>query len=446
MHIEKGRVTRRTLGLWTLTALVAGNMIGSGIFLLPSSLAAFGTIGIAAWIITAFGTIVLALVFARLSRLMPRTGGPYVYCHETYGEFIGFQVAYNYWIALWVGNAAIAVTFVGYLSVFFPQISASHSLAFCLTVGAVWFITLINIVGIKRAGQVQLVTTILKLIPLILIAAFGLFYVKAEHLAQFNVSGKPMFTALTAAATLTMWSFIGFESATVPADDVINPLKNIPRATIIGTLIAAVVYIFTTTCVMGVVPIEQLATSTSPFAAAAMLMFGTWAKWLVAGAGAVACFGTLNGWILMQGQIPLAAAKDGLFPAIFAKLTPMGTPAVGLIFSSILITILLTLQYGANMVELFTRIILLATLASLIPYIFTSVAEILLYYQRPELFNGKRLSTMLVLASLAFIYAFWAIWGSGEQTITYGMMLFLSGIPFYILLKGRRASAGLREV
>lgn len=440
MHIENGRVVRRTLGLWTLTALVAGNMIGSGIFLLPSSLAAFGTIGIVSWIITAIGTVMLALVFARLSRLLPRTGGPYVFCHETYGEFIGFQVAYNYWIALWVGNAAIAVTFVGYLAAFFPQIMNSNGLAFGLTVGTVWLITLINIIGIKRAGQVQVLTTILKLIPLILIAIFGLFYVKADNLTQFNVSGKPLFSALTAAATLTMWSFIGFESATVPADDVIEPQKNIPRATIIGTLIAAVVYIFTTTCVMGVVPIAELAKSTSPFAAAAMQMFGSWAKWLVAGAGAIACFGTLNGWVLMQGQIPLAAAKDNLFPPVFAKLTKTGTPAFGLIFSSILITLLLVMQYGANMVTLFTRIILLATLASLIPYIFTSVAEILLYYQRPELFSGKRLRSMLVLASLAFIYAFWAIWGSGEQTITYGLMLFLSGIPFYILLKGRQST------
>lgn len=440
MHIENGRVVRRTLGLWTLTALVAGNMIGSGIFLLPSSLAAFGTIGIVSWIITAIGTVMLALVFARLSRLLPRTGGPYVFCHETYGEFIGFQVAYNYWIALWVGNAAIAVTFVGYLAAFFPQIMSSNGLAFGLTVGVVWLITLINIIGIKRAGQVQVLTTILKLIPLILIGIFGLFYVKADNLAQFNVSGQPLFSALTAAATLTMWSFIGFESATVPADDVIEPQKNIPRATIIGTLIAAVVYIFTTTCVMGVVPIAELAKSTSPFAAAAMQMFGSWAKWLVAGAGAIACFGTLNGWVLMQGQIPLAAAKDNLFPPIFGKLTRTGTPVFGLIFSSILITLLLVMQYGANMVTLFTRIILLATLASLIPYIFTSVAEILLYYQRPELFSGKRLRSMLVLASLAFIYAFWAIWGSGEQTITYGLMLFLSGIPFYILLKGRQST------
>ncbi len=431
-------VVPRNLGLWTLTALVAGNMIGSGIFMLPSALATLGTIGIVAWILTALGTITLALVFGRLSRLMPRTGGPYVYCHAAYGDFVGFQVAYFYWIALWGGNAAIAVTFVGYLSAFFPEISSSSSLSFELTVGSVWLITLINIIGIKRAGQLQVVTTVLKLIPLILIAAFGLFYVKAENLAQFNVSGQPMFSALTAAATLTMWSFIGFESATVPADNVVNPQRNIPRATIIGTLIAAVVYIFTTTCVMGVVPLDQLAKSSSPFAAAAMLMFGPWAQWLVAGAGAIACFGTLNGWVLMQGQIPLAAAKDGLFPQVFTRLTRNGTPIVGLVVSSILITMMLAMQYGANMVELFTRIILLATLASLIPYIFTSVAEILLYFRRRELFNKQRLGLMLLLGSLAFVYSFWAICGSGEQMISYAMILFLSGIPLYILLHSRK--------
>jgi basic amino acid/polyamine antiporter, APA family len=438
MSTESKSVIPRTLGLWTLIALVAGNMIGSGIFLLPSSLAAIGTIGIVAWIMTAIGTLFLALVFIRLSELFPRTGGPYIYCHEAYGEFIGFQVAYNYWIALWVGNAAIAVTFVGYMSAFFPALTASPSLTFFMTVGVVWLITLVNIIGIKQASEVAVVTTLLKLIPLVLIAAFGLFYVKAEHLMQFNVSGKPAFSALTAAATLTLWSFIGFESATVPADNVINPRKNIPRATIIGTLIAAVVYIFTTTCVMGVVPIDELAKSSSPFAAAAMLMFGPWAKWLVAAAGAIACFGTLNGWIMLQGQVPLAAARDGLFPHIFTKLTRSGTPIVGLVFSSILITILLALQYGGTTVELYTRIITLAVLATLIPYIFTSVAEVLLYFQRPELFNGRRFGTMLMLASLAFLYTFWAVFGSGEQIIAYGMLLFLSGVPLYVLLKSRK--------
>ena len=436
--------TQKSLGLWTLTALVAGNMIGSGIFMLPSALANFGTIGIVAWALTAVGTMFLALVFCRLSRQFPRTGGPYIYCHEAYGDFIGFQVAYNYWIALWVGNAAIALTFVGYIAPFFPELAHNKLMALGVTLGVLWLITFINIMGVREAGKVQLVTTILKLVPLIAIATIGLFFVKLKNLAHFNVSGLPHISALTAAATLTMWSFIGFESATVPADNVINPTRNIPRATIIGTSIAAVVYIFSTISVMGVMPMSVLAKSTSPFAAAAQVMFGSWGGELVAAAGAIACFGTLNGWVLMQGQVPMAAARDGLFPEAFARVSKNGTPYFGLIISSLLITAMMILQYGSSLVELFTKVILLATLASLVPYIYTSVAEILLLMRSDERFNKQRLRKAGLLAALAFIYTFWAIIGSGIQTIAYGMLLFISGIPAYIWLEGRKLKASLK--
>lgn len=429
---------KKTLGLWMLTALVAGNMIGSGIFMLPASLARFGTISIFAWILTAVGTIFLAIVFSRLSRVMPRTGGPYVFCHEAYGDFIGFQVAYNYWIAMWVGNAAIAVTFVGYMSVFFPQIHQSKPLAYFMTVGVVWLITFINALGIKQAGTVTLISTILKLVPLIMIAIAGAFFIEPKNLMEFNISGVSNISALTAAATLTMWSFVGFESATVPADNVIDPLKNIPRATLLGTSIAAIVYIACTLCIMGMIPMSQLAHSVSPFADAASIILGNWGLYFIAAAGAIACFGTLNGWILMQAQVPLAASRDGLFPKSFSRVSKNGTPIFGLVLSSILITGLLTLQYGANLVEVFTQVILLATLASLVPYIFTSAAELLLYIQQPERFHAGRFRLTAILAIIAFIYAFWAISGAGDKTIAWGMLLFLSGIPLYIWLEAKK--------
>lgn len=428
----------KTLGLWTLTALVAGNMVGSGIFLLPSSLAKFGTIGITAWIFTAIGTLFLARIFSRLSLMYPKTGGPYVYCHEAYGDFIGFQVAYNYWIGMWVGNAAIAVTFVGYMAYFFPAINHSGQLAFLLIIGVLWFITFINALGVKEAGRVQLLTTVLKLIPLMVIGSFGLMYIQKSNLMQFNVSGLPHMSALTAAATLTMWSFIGFESATVPADDAINPEKNIPRATMLGTSIAALVYIFCTTCIMGVIPMKQLAQSTSPFAEAAAFMFGPWGGAIVAAAGAIACFGTLNGWVLLQGQVPYAAAKDGLFPMVFAKVSKNGVPVFGLVFSSVLITALLVLQRGLSMVALYEHIILLATLAQLVPYAYTSLAEILSLAKKTGDFQFRRFWRSTVLAAIGFIYCFWAIYGAGETVIAYGTLLFLSGIPFYILLQARK--------
>lgn len=429
--------TKKALGLWTLTALVAGNMIGSGIFMLPAALAKIGSIGLVSWILTAIGTLFMAGVFARLAKKFPKTGGPYVYCHEAYGEFIGFQIAYGYWIAVWVGNAAIAVTFVGYISTFFPEIQHSNHLALMVTIGVLWLITFINVLGAKEAGIVQVVTTVLKLVPLLVIASVGLFYINPENLGQFNISGMSTPAALTSAATLTMWSFIGFESATIPADNAIDPEKNIPRATIIGTLIATVVYISSTVALMGVIPPEQLAQSSSPFADGARVMFGYWGGGIIALAGAIACFGTLNGWILMQGQVPLAAARDGLFPQAFAKTSKNGTPVFGLVVSSILITGMLLLQYGANMVELFTQIILLATLAQLIPYVFTSLAELLLLVQRSDDFSFSKFWRATVLAIGAFVYGFWVIYGAGEKTIAYGMLLTLTGIPIYIWLKAK---------
>lgn len=425
----------KSLGFWTLTALVAGNMIGSGVFMLPAALAAFGSIGIFAWMLTAAGTMVLAIVFARLSRLLPRTGGPYAYCREAFGDFLGFQVAYNYWIALWVGNAAIVVTLVSYLGVFWPQLDTHPWLSFSVSLGFIWLITFINIAGVKEAGKTQIITTILKLIPLFIIATVGLLFIQKPNLLQFNVSGKSDFAALTGAATLTMWAFIGFESATVPAEHVVNPRKNIPRATIVGTSIAALVYILSTVSIMGIMPMKQLAHSTSPFADAANIMFGPWAHWIIGAAAVIACFGTLNGWILMQGQIPLAAAKDGLFPKQFEKVNKAGSPVVGLIVSSVLISLLLAMRYGASLVDQFTMISLLATLASLIPYIYTSVAELMFYIKEREKFNQKRLLGSGILAMVAFAYTYWLIYGAGLQIVFYGMLLLLSSIPVYLLLQ-----------
>lgn len=426
---------KKSLGFWTLTALVAGNMIGSGIFMLPATLASFGSIGIVAWIITSVGTMILALVFARLSRLLPRTGGAYAYCREAYGDFIGFQVAYNYWIAVWVGNAAIVVTLVSYMGIFWPQLNTTPLLSFAFSLALIWGITFINILGVREAGKVQVITTVLKLIPLVLIAFVGLFFLQSHNIAAFNVSGKSTFAALTGAATATMWSFIGFESATVPAEHVIDPRRNIPRATLLGTGVAACVYILSTLSLMGAVPMQQLAHSSAPFADGARVMFGPHANILVGFAAVVACLGTLNGWILMQGQIPLAAARDGLFPVHFAKVTKTDTPAFGLIVSSILISLLLAMRYSASMVDQFTMISLLATLASLIPYIYTSVAEILIYIRERERFNRKKLLVSSSLALLAFVYTYWLIYGAGVEIVFYGVMLLLSSIPVYLLLQ-----------
>ena len=420
-----------------LTALVVGNMMGSGVFLLPASLAKYGSITIFSWIATGIGAMLLALVFAKLSTLFPKTGGPYVYCRESFGDFVGFQVAYNYWIYMWVGNAAIAVAFTGYLSTFIPSLEGNPLLAFFVTAGVVWLITIINVIGVHFAGIIQLILTILKFVPLLLIAFFGLFFIKGVNLAEFNLSGKSDFSALSGGAMLTLWAFLGLESASIPADEVKDPKKNIPRATIIGTGITAIVYILSTIAIMGVIPANVLAHSTAPFADFAGHLLGTPGRLIMGAAAVIACAGALNGWVLLQGQIPLAAAKDNLFPKFFAKVTKNRAPINGILLSSALVTLLLLLNYQKGLVDEFTFIISLATLAALIAYLYTTMAEVIIFARMKEKIPKKTLIKSLCISGLAFIYSFWAVVSAGQEIVFYGALLLLSSIPIYGFMKWR---------
>ncbi len=422
------------LGLWALTALVSGNMIGSGIFLLPSNLASIGSISLLSWLLTATGAFFLAIVFSKMSILVPKIGGPYAYAQAGFGEFIGFQTAYNYWIAIWIGNAAIVIAMVGYLVVFFPFLK--HPIyASLVAIATVWVLTFVNIRGVKSAGQMQLVTTILKFIPILLIASMGWFYFHPSYiLDSFNVSKMSDFGALSTGATLTLWAFIGLESATIPSGDVDNPKRNIPLATLLGTLIAALAYILSSTAIMGMIPASELAHSFSPFAAAAGIIFGSWGKWIIAAGAVISCFGCLNGWILLQGQIAMAAADDRLFPKIFALRNKAGVPAWGIVITSVLISLLLLLTTNPDLVKQFRIIILMAAITSLIPYLYTAMAEIILLKDR----DIPRKKLAIVIALLAGLYSFWAIFGSGEEVVFYGSILVFTSLPLYTLIKWQR--------
>ncbi len=431
------RPTTRVLGIWMCTALVVGNMIGSGIFLLPASLASFGPISIFGWLFTAAGAILVALVFARLARMIPKAGGPYAYARSGFGDFMGFLIAWGYWISLMSGNAAIAVAMVSYAGVFFPPLSANPALGAATAAAAGWILTAVNIMGIKMAGRVQVVTTVIKLIPLILIGTLGFAFFNAEHFVPFNVSGQSSFSAITATATLTLWAFLGLESATIPAGDVIDAERTIPRATMLGTVFTSIVYILATAAIMGMIAPGDLVASTAPFADAARRMLGSWAAYLVAAGAAISCFGALNGWILNQGQIPMAAARDGLFPKPMARLAPSGAPATALVVSSIFVTLLLAANFTRGLVGLFTFVILLATLTSLIPYVFAAMAQVVIFLREPERFRGQRLAGPTVIAVLAFIYSMWAVAGSGRDTVYWGFLLLLAGIPVYVWMARR---------
>jgi APA family basic amino acid/polyamine antiporter len=439
---------KRTMGLWMATALVIGNMVGSGIFLLPAALAdEAGPISLVAFALTGIGAVLLALVFANLGRAFPKTGGPYAYARRAFGDFIGFQTAWGYWIAAWVGNAAITVAFVSYLAVFWPRLGGNDGANWTATavgIGLIWLLTFVNVLGVREAAWTQVITTILKFVPLAAIGVIGLFYIDGSNFEPFAPSG--IGGGITAAAALTLWAFIGLESATVPADELKDPKRTIPRSTIIGTVAATIVYIVATVAIMGIIPAGQLAGSGSPFADAAETMWGgSWGN-VIAVVALISTFGVLNGWILLQARIPLAAAEDGLFPKQFAVVHgKRRTPVFGLVASSLLMTALMLFNSSSSLVDQFEFVILLATLTTLVPYAFSAGAQLMLFVRERELFSGRRFAKDSVIALLAFTYSMWAIWGSGEDIIAKGFMLLTAGVPIYVVMRWMQRRDAERE-
>ena len=430
------------LGLWACVALVVGNMIGSGIFLLPASLASIGPISLLGWILTSAGAVVLAVVFGRLSQLVTKPGGPYAYCEVGYGEFAGFLIAWGYWIALWTGNAAVAVALVGYLGFLFPAVGGSETLSLATALIAIWALTLVNIRGVAEAGMVQTVTTIGKLVPLAAIGLLGLIWVDTANFTPFNVSGQGSLGAISAAAALTLWAYLGLESATVPSGDVIEPEKTIPRATIIGVLVAAAVYISVTFVAIGVLPSSELAQSAAPLADVATAMWGAAGGVLVAVGAVVSTFGTLNGFTLLSGQVPYGAALDRVFPARLGQLSSYGTPANALVLSNFLASILIVMNFSKGLVGAFEVIILLAVMSSLLPYALCALAEIMILVRRGESAASPAARVKIaVLGGLGFLYSIWAIYGAGAQTVFLGFLLLLAGVPIHVWIRVRQASA-----
>ncbi len=436
----------RALGVVTCSALVVGNIIGSGFFLSPAALAPYGYIALIGWVLMAGVAICIALLFARLARALPSVGGPYAYARQAFGPLAGFVVAWTYWISMWVSQPAIAITFVGYLGVFFPGINHSRLLTTALALAAIWSVALVNIRGVRSAAIFQNIMVGLKLVPFIAIGSIGLFWVSPANLAlppdlPAGTSGASGLFAIAGVMPLIMFAFLGIESSTVPADNVRDPARTIPRATILGTLICAAIFILCTITVMGVVPRATLASSSAPFADAASLMWGDWAGEVLAAAVVLSSLAALNGWTLVMGQVPLAAARDGLFPPIFARLGRSGTPAAGIAISLVLSSLMLMLQASGltALVGVYRELINLSTTAEMIPYAFCAAAEtaLLASLARP----GARVHRPFTLISLiAFIFSLITIYGGGAAAGLWTMILTMLGIPVYAMMLRRTVS------
>jgi APA family basic amino acid/polyamine antiporter len=368
---------RGTLGLGPATALIVGSIIGVGIFNLPSSLATYGPITLVSMGLTTVGALALAIMFAALSKRLPADGGPYAYARAAFGNLAGFSNAWLYWITAWSGNAAIVVGWVLYVEEFLnPGQNKLFSIVIALF--GLWIPAAINLTGVKNMGAVQTWTSILKFIPLVFMSTVGLFFISTGNFTPWNTSGQSNIAAIGGAMALCLFSYLGVETAAVAAAKVRDPERNVPRATMLGTLGTAVAYLLSLTAVFGIVASGDLGESTAPFSTAVNEIFGgTWAGYVMAALVVISGFGALNGWTMICAEMPLAAAKDGLFPEAFGRLNAKGVPTFGIVSSTVLASVFMVLSYAGSVgITVFNTLVFMSGITAAIPYAFSALAQI----------------------------------------------------------------------
>ena len=433
----------RKMSLLQATMLVAGNMIGTGVFLLPVNLASVGGIAVFGWLVAAAGAAALGLVFAKLGELDPQEGGPYAYARDFLGPYVGFQTNYIYWFGNWIGNIAIAVAAVGYLAEFIPGVEKPPA-SVVATAGVIWLLTLMNILGPRVVGALETWTMSLALIPILGIAFFGWFWFSSDtFFSGWNVSGGSNAHAITRAASMALWAFMGIESAAVSAGVIENPRRNIPLATLIGLALAAVVYILSSTVLMGIIPNAELQRSHAPFAEAARLAIGPAAMAIVAVCAILKSVGSLGGWMLLVGQSAKAAASDGMFPAVFGRLNRHGVPGTGLVIVAVLMTIVLFATTSPTIAGQFSRIVDLAVILAVIPYIYASVAVVKVVFDHR--LPRRTFRTYKWIGLAAVVYCLWTVLGGDPPTIRSAMIALLVSVPLYPFFLRSMAAATERK-
>ncbi|OUC93966.1 amino acid permease [Streptosporangium minutum] len=430
------------LGLPAATALVVGNIVGTGVFLLPASLAAYGTVSILAMGLVSIGAIALAVVFGRLGARVPAGGGPYAYAKDAFGEFPGFWNAWSFWLTAWIGNAAIAVVWVNYVNYFLHWDSAVAQVILAFV--ALWIPALINLSGVRNIGAFTLVTTVLKFIPLIFVAVVGLFFVRGANFGPFNATGGNWIGAISTAGALALFIYSGVESVTIVAEKIKNPARNIGRASVYGVLICAAMYMLSTVAIFGTVPHDALVNSPAPFADAINNMFGGGiGGGIMAACAVVSGIGAINGWTMLVAEMPMAAARDGLFPEIFRRENSRGAPWVGIVLGTALTSLVAVYNYFGT-TEGFNKILLIATFTTVIPYFFSACAQLFWLVTGARKVHGARLGRDLAITAVAILFAFWMTYGAGTEAVFIGFLMMLVGIPVYIWTKAKRGEYGPR--
>ena len=422
----------RVIGFWRGWSIAVGCAIGSGIFMMPTLLAPYGLLGFGGWLIAGSGSILVALTMARLVKRIPRTGGPYVYVNEGLGSFAGFIIAWTYWVACVSAIAGISIAFVGYLGFFLPQIASSQIYALLASLMLIWIIVFLNIRSLENSSKFQLISTLLKLVPLMLIVLLGASNFDTSNLPELNPTNLHPISLIATVTTLVMWSFIGIETATVPADNVINPQETIPKVLIASVITILILYILVSVAIAALVPASELLDSSAPFALAASKILGVTGGAIISIGALISTLGSLNANTLTAGNLSLAAARDGLLPSKFVILTKNGTPIFTYLLTGVFVSILLMLNYTKGMVNAFVFMAMLSTLSTLIAYAFCAIAEF--KFAKADAKSTQR-NNALLLSCVTFLYAFFAIWGAGIEMIIYSLILILIGTPIYLLKK-----------
>jgi APA family basic amino acid/polyamine antiporter len=424
----------KELGFWMSTALVVGNMIGMGIFLLPASLAPYGLNALLGWGVTIAGMTVLARAFSRLVRHFPDADGPYAYVQETLGNAPAFLAIWCYWVSLWITNAALAIGVVGYLGALVPALRELPPPLLALAL--LWLFVLVNLRGVRTGGRVQVLTTLLKLVPMVVVILLGLALLLTEPQAYTrHPPATPLSLAdLMAASTVALFAMLGVESATVPAGRVRDPKRTIPRATMTGTLITAAVYVLVSAVPLLLIPQAQLAQSSAPFVDVLALLPGAFdGRWLAVFV-VVSGLGALNGWTLLVGELTRSMARHGTLPARLAGLNSRGAPSLALLLAGVLASAMVLMNYSRSLVEGFTFLTLVTTAANLPLYLFCALALVVLWWR------GRRpaASDLLVLGVLGSAYAVFAFIGLGREPFLWSLALAAAGLPLYLLMRVRR--------
>jgi arginine:agmatine antiporter len=400
-------------------------MIGSGVFLLPASLAAIGSITLIGWLIAAIGALLIAQMLGRLAFVAPDANGPCGYARETLGPYMGFQSSVIYWISCWLGNIAIAIAAIGYLSVFVPALAQPIPAAIA-TIALIWAVTGLNIFGPRIVCQIETVTLISGLIP-ILIVSLGAWWIFNPDLfeASWNVTQAPALDLVPQSLVLVFWAFVGLESAAVSSSIVEQPERNVSRATLFGVILAAIVYISACNALFGLIPADALARSNSPFADAVGLILGQGAVHLVAGLAFFKAAGTLAGWILVTGQVGKAAADSGAFPAIMGRVNEAGVPVINLLVMAALMAVIVIATISPSLSSQFAKLIDVSVVLVLMIYIYSAIAVFR--------YRDARLNSLKVTALAAGLVCIVVIAMSDTTLLIISGLILVATLPAYYL-------------